>query len=268
MPTIIKYGYVLPPAKNWDTEWSELDDGYGEGQELAREYDKVSYLQDWYDEHVKEIESLAKELYYLRRVEQDNSQRHKEREESLLADMEELEKEKDKLLEDCYNSEYVKKLEKNIKDYYNDTEKLESQILKLQDENTEIRKQGEKEFEYLRTKIEKLEKENERLKNPVIPDRDARCSQFDMRIGYSYVSSCIKEALPSLYLGEGYGEPEIDVDNLPEVVYDEVAKTIDGSINAYVFEDPNELTIHEYIYDDVLQKLQKLREEGVLEEEE
>jgi hypothetical protein len=217
MPANIKYGYELPPAKDWDTEWSDFDS----------DYDKIGILQEWYDEHVEEIERLAKDLYYLRKVREDESKQHKEREESSL-----------------------------------------DEILKLQDENTEIRKQGEKEFEYLRTKIEELEKENEKLKNPVIPDRDARCSQLDMRIGYSYVSSCIKEVLPSLYLGEGYGEPEIDVDNLPEVVYDEVAKTIDGSINAYMFEDPNELTIHENIYADVLEKLHELREQGVLEEEE
>lgn len=121
----------------------------------------------------------------------------------------------------------------------------------------------EEQMELKNKEIEKLKAEVDKLKHPVIYNRDMRCSQLDIRVGYSYISECIEGVLPALECDE------MDVSALPDVVYQEVAKTIDSAINSFILSRRNlRSDIDEYIYDVVYEEVEKLKEQGLVKEEE
>ena len=75
----------------------------------------------------------------------------------------ELEAENKKLIEDCYNSEYVKKLEHNIKNYFKSEQTLVSKIKKLERENKDRADRRER----LVSQIRELEAENKKLRDVI-----------------------------------------------------------------------------------------------------
>lgn len=117
--------------------------------------------------------------------------------------------------------------------------------------------------------IESLEEENkklqadiEKLKNPVIHNRDMRCCQFDIRVGYSYIMDCLESVLTE----EEYNHfCESDYQEKADFVCEEVARTIDSAINGHIINPVGLLEYH--ILDEVGDKVEVLRDSGHIYEE-
>jgi len=115
----------------------------------------------------------------------------------------------------------------------------------------------------LKTKIDmELNREIQQLKNPVIHNRDSRCNQFDIRVGYSYVKECLETILLEEELDHF---DESDYQEKADFVCEEVARAIDGAINSYITNPVGELQYH--ILDYVRDKVEVLRDSGHIYEE-
>ena len=148
-------------------------------------------------------------------------------------------------------------------------EQLIQKVRQLQESEEEINKltlfatQKHTEFMERNTaRIKKLEAEIEKLKNPVIGDRDSRCSQFDIRVGYSYIMECLEGVLLDEELDHFV---ESDYQEKADFVCEEVARAIDGAINNYITNPVGHLEYH--ILDYVRDKVEVLRDSGHIYEE-
>ena len=106
--------------------------------------------------------------------------------------------------------------------------------------------------------IEKLKAEVDKLKNPVIYDRDMRCSQLDMRIGYSFCHDFFE-----LMFDERDIEESI-VEDQEEYVWSEVSKCISNAIENYIRNPVGEINCH--ITDEVGECYHKLDTQGCFKE--
>ena len=106
--------------------------------------------------------------------------------------------------------------------------------------------------------IEKLKAEIDKLKNPVIYDRDMRCSQLDMRIGYSFCHDFFE-----LMFDERDIEESI-VEDQEEYVWSEVSKCISNAIENYIRNPVGEINCH--IVDEVGECYHKLDTQGCFKE--
>jgi len=106
--------------------------------------------------------------------------------------------------------------------------------------------------------IEKLKAEVDKLKNPVIYDRDMRCSQLDMRIGYSFCHDFFE-----LMFDERDIEESI-VEDQEEYVWSEVSKCISNAIENYIRNPVGEINCH--IVDEVGECYHKLDTQGCFKE--
>ena len=112
------------------------------------------------------------------------------------------------------------------------------------------------------TTIKGKDEEIEKLKNPVIPDRDSRCCQFDIRVGYSYIMDCLESVLLDEELDHFH---ESDYQEKADFVCEEVARAIDSAINGYIRNPVGQLEYH--IMDKVRDKVEVLRHSGHIYEE-
>lgn len=139
-------------------------------------------------------------------------------------------------------------------------------LMKASDkENDELKEQlVEKQKELItKCKIDLLKtQEIDKLKDPVIKDRDARCCQFDIRVGYSYIMDCLEGILTE----EEYNHfCESDYQEKADFVCEEVARTIDSAINSHIINPVGQLEYH--IVDKVSDKVAVLRDSGHIYEE-
>jgi hypothetical protein len=141
-----------------------------------------------------------------------------------------------------------------------------ARIKKLEAENEKLKESERKymvENVALKTKIDmELNREIEQLKNPVIHNRDSRCNQFDIRVGYSFV----KDYLDAVLLEEELDHfDECDYQEKADFVCEEVARAIDAAINNYIPNPVGQLEYH--ILDYVRDKVEVLRDSGHIYEE-
>jgi len=106
--------------------------------------------------------------------------------------------------------------------------------------------------------IEKLKAEVDKLKNPVIYDRDMRCSQLDMRIGYSFCHDFFE-----LMFDERDIEESI-VKGQEDYVWSEVSRCISNAIENYIRNPVGEINCH--IVDEVGECYHKLDTQGCFKE--
>jgi len=107
-----------------------------------------------------------------------------------------------------------------------------------------------------------LVEENEKLKDPVIHNRDCRCSQFDIKVGHSYIMDCLECVLTE----EEYNHfSESDYQEKADFVCEEVARAIDNAINSHIRNPVREIGAH--ILDEVSEKVAVLRDSGHIYEE-
>jgi hypothetical protein len=121
-------------------------------------------------------------------------------------------------------------------------------------------KERKRERDRLKSEINKLKAENDKLTNPVINDRDSRCSQFDIRVSHDYITCMLAHYLTDK---EREAQDSGNIDEEEQFVYEQLAKTIDNSINECIckpelWDDCPFTHIHEAIGE----KVEKLREEG------
>jgi len=121
-------------------------------------------------------------------------------------------------------------------------------------------KERKRERDRLKSEINKLKAENDKLTNPVINDRDSRCSQFDIRVSHDYITCMLAQYLTDK---EREAQDDGNIDEEEQFVYEQLAKTIDNSINECIckpelWDDCPFTHIHEAIGE----KVEKLREEG------
>jgi len=135
--------------------------------------------------------------------------------------------------------------------------------------NTARIKKLEAEIKDLKTRLslghhlhEKMLNDNKELKNPVIHNRDSRCSQFDIRVGYSYIMECLEGVLLDEELDHF---DEYDYQEKADFVCEEVARAIDGAINNYITNPVGQLEYH--ILDYVRDKVTELRDSNHIYEE-
>jgi len=103
---------------------------------------------------------------------------------------------------------------------------------------------------------ENIIKEIHKLKCPVIYNRDMRCSQLDMRIGYSFLHDFFEPYVDDV---EEKGAVLI-VEDKEEYVWSEVSKCISNAIEGYIRNPVGELNYH--IVDEVGECYTKLDTEG------
>jgi len=103
---------------------------------------------------------------------------------------------------------------------------------------------------------ENIIKEIEKLKCPVIYNRDMRCSQLDMRIGYSFLHDFFEPYVD--------GVEEQIVEDKEEYVWSEVSKCISNAIEGYIRNPVGEINYH--IVDEVGECYTKLDTEGCFKE--
>ena len=139
------------------------------------------------------------------------------------------------------------------------------QVHKLFDENEKLKERKDDAMRLMMLsdkENDKLKKEIEKLKDPVIHNRDSRCCQFDIRVGYSYIMDCLESVLTE----EEYNHfCESDYQEKADFVCEQVARAIDSAINSHIINPVGRLENH--IMDEVGDKVAVLRDSGHIYEE-
>jgi hypothetical protein len=213
---------------------------------------ETNELVDYIAELRVENDNLRNDIEDINKLTQFAQDKHKEYMETHSNHIKSLEKEVNKL-----KQKLVEKQKELIT-------KCKIDLLKTQ----EIDKLKERKDDAMRLMMlsdkenDKLKKEIEKLKNPVIHNRDSRCSQFDIKVGYSYIMDCLESVL----LEEEYNHfSESDYQEKADFVCEEVARTIDNAINSHIINPVGKLENH--IMDKVGDKVEVLRDSGHIYQE-
>jgi hypothetical protein len=161
--------------------------------------------------------------------------------EKMLNENKELKEEIEKLQEDPRNVFILKWNEAK-----KENEELKDKNEELEQNNNDLENMlGES---YSKHDIADMKQEINELKCPVIPNRDSRCHQFDVRVGYSYAHDMLGAVLTEEQM-EYLEDHSDDLDTVIELV----AGQIDKAINTFILNPVGEINNHilEYVNNDL-----------------